>query len=51
MNKQSAMKKNSYMMVNGTAGVNSAMTALMVPNSHKRRSGYKLSLMSGITQQ
>ena len=48
---QSAVKKNSYMMINGTAGLNSAMTALMVPNSHKRRSGYKLSLMSGTNKQ
>ena len=48
---QSAVKKNSYMMANGTAGLNSAMTALMVPNSHKRRSGYKLSLMSGTNKQ
>ena len=39
------------MMINGTAGLNSAMTALMVPNSHKRRSGYKLSLMSGTNKQ
>ena len=48
---QSAIKKNSYMMINGTAGLNSAMTALIVPNSHKRRSGYKLSLMSGTNKQ
>lgn len=48
---QSAVKKNSYMMANGTAGLNSAMSGLMVPNSHKRRSGYKLSLMSGTNKQ
>jgi hypothetical protein len=49
---QSAIKKNSYMMINGTtSGLNSAMTALIVPNSHKRRSGYKLSLMSGTNKQ
>jgi hypothetical protein len=42
----SAVKKNSYMLSNNP-NMNSAMQALMVPSSHKRRSGYKLSLLSG----
>jgi len=44
----SAIKKNSYMFSGASANLsNSMQQALMIPASHKRRSGYKLSLLSG----
>jgi hypothetical protein len=49
MQNQSAVKKNSYLASFGgfPASQASAISQLMIPASHKRRSGYKVSLLSG----